>query len=261
MLVDSHAHLEFDDFAADQEEILERAEKAGVEAIVSIGTRRQGWDRIAALTHTFDQVYMTAGVHPCDVASDDLSTLEKALDTYAQKPKVVGLGETGLDFFHTPYDQKRQEEAFRLHIKVARKHDLPIVVHSRNAEERTAEMIKEAVAEGPLRVVLHCFAGSLEMAKACLPLGCYFSASGIITFKNAHSLREVFAFLPADKLLVETDAPYLAPSPFRGKRNEPSYVKYTAEALATLRGESFEVLAHQTTKNFHRLFSRVRGIS
>jgi TatD DNase family protein len=258
MLVDSHLHLEFKDFAQDLEAVLARAKVAGVGIMVSIGTRQKGWESIYNLIHPHPQLYMTAGVHPCDIEGHDLDAVKAGLKDYLSRERVIGVGETGLDFFHKPYDAAKQKDFFRLQIEMGRHFDIPVVVHSRNAEDETVTVLEEAFSEGPLRVVLHCFSGSLEMAKACLNLGCYFSASGILTFKNAKSVQEVFTSLPLDKILVETDAPYLAPAPHRGKRNEPAFVKLTAEQLANLRGASFKAIAEATTQNFFTLFSRAQ---
>ena len=257
MLVDSHAHLEFDAFDGDREAMLKRAKEAGVKAIVSIGTRVDNWDAILRIARQNPFVFMTVGVHPCDVSSDVLGSLKEKLQHYLALPQVVGVGETGLDYYHEPFDKELQKAFFRVQIEVARAFDVPIVVHSRGAEEDTVSLLEEAFGQGDVRVVLHCFSGSYEMAKACAALGCYFSASGILTFKNAEEVRQVFQMLPEDKILVETDAPYLAPSPYRGKRNEPAYVVETAKRLGDIRGLSFEAIAALTTTNFQRLFSRV----
>jgi TatD DNase family protein len=257
VFVDSHAHLEFAAFDGERDTLIERALKGGVMRIVSIGTRLDNWEKIYKITQKHEAVFMTAGVHPCDVETHDLSKLKHHLEKFLKKEKVVGVGESGLDFYHRPFDQKKQEESFSIHIEAARSFDVPVVVHSREAEGRTTSMLKEAFQAGPIRAVLHCFSGSLDMTKACLDLGCYFSTSGILTFKNATNVREVFSFLPLDRILIETDAPYLAPHPFRGKRNEPAYVVHTAQKLADIKNLTLEEVGRLTSENFFALFSKV----
>ena len=254
-LVDSHCHLDFPELAAHMPDVLGRAHAAGVQTLLSIGTRPAGWRSILRIAETHPSVYATIGLHPTDVAESPPS-LEAELDAYAAHPRVVGFGETGLDFYHENFDQEAQEQAFRTHIQASLAHDLPLVVHTRHADARTLDLLREGAAAGPLRGVLHCFSGGWDLAKAALDLGFLISFSGIITFKNAESLRQVAAQVPSDRLLVETDSPYLAPTPFRGKVNEPSYVVHTAQEMARLKGLSLEDIAALTTTNFFNLFTK-----
>jgi TatD DNase family protein len=256
-LIDSHAHLEFQDFDTDRSDMIQRAADQGISKILSIGTRADGWDTIYGLTQTYTSVFMTVGIHPCECSIEHEANLEKKLLDFAQKTKVVGLGETGLDAYHDPCDLRLQERFFRTHIQVAQTLDLPVVIHARDAEDDMLRILKEVTKSAPLRAVMHCFTGSASMAEACLDLGCYISFSGIITFKNAVSVREALKVVPLNRLLVETDAPYLAPQPYRGQRNEPAYTLHTAEKMAEVKETSLQEIAKTTTHNFYTLFNRV----
>ncbi len=256
MLVDSHAHWDFKDFDDEHDLLWARAREAGVGTVLSIGTKPQGWSKVLALADTYPDLYATIGVHPCDSKGVSQEGLTQTLCAQAAHKKVVGLGETGLDFFHTPFDAAHQETLFACHMEAGHTLDLPLVVHSRDAEEATVAMLKEGGKTWGVRAVIHCFSGSLTFAKACLDLGCYLSFSGILTFKKAEVLQEVARYAPLDRVLVETDAPYLAPHPYRGKRNESAFVRYTAEKLAELRGVSFDDVARATTDNFFTLFTK-----
>lgn len=268
MLVDSHAHLDFQQFDGDREALLQRAYQQSVGAVVSIGTQAKGWQGILRIVETLGAqsqkkgvqdvpyLFATMGVHPCDVKGINTDTLGAALAEHVQHPQVVGLGETGLDFFHTPFDEAQQQRCLFVHAEVGLKHDLPLVIHSRNAEEATVKALKPWMQKG-LRAVIHCFSGTAEFAKACLDMGCFISFSGIVTFKKTDTLQDVARTMPMDRLLVETDAPYLAPMPHRGKRNESAFVAHTAEKIADLRGIALEELTQQTTRNFCTLFSKV----
>lgn len=257
MLVDSHCHLDFPDFAAELDEVVARAERAGIGLMLSIGTHLSRHAAVLAVAERFPSVYCTVGLHPHE-AGNEAATPERLL-ALADHPKVVGLGETGLDYYYDKSPREAQRAAFRAHIAAARQSGLPLVVHTRDADEDTAAILEEESALGRFGAVIHCFSGGPALAERMLNLGFYLSASGIMTFKTAEALRETFAAVPLDRLLVETDAPYLAPIPHRGKRNEPAYVALTAARLAELKGVSPAALAEATTANFHRLFTRVAG--
>lgn len=257
LLVDSHAHWDFSDFDGEHDDLWTRARAAGVGTVLSIGTTPERWSKILQLVERYPNMYATVGVHPCDSAPVPLEGVEELLCTSAAHPKVVGLGETGLDFFHKPFDQAHQEAMFCAHMDVGCALDLPLIVHTREAEEATLTLLKEGVKKG-VRGVIHCFSGSLAFAKSCLELGFFISFSGIITFKNAKALRDVVAAVPLERILVETDAPYLAPHPYRGKRNESSYVRYVANQVADIKGLPFEEIAHATSQNFFRLFLKAQ---
>ena len=260
-LVDSHAHLDFEVLSQRTEDVLQKAQKAGVKTIVSIGTTLKSWDPILKIAAENEMVYATVGIHPCDVAGiQEKELLEGGLKARllkaAKNKKVVGFGETGLDFFHKPFDAKKQEDMWWQHIEAGIEADLPLVIHTRAAEYATLSVLKEGAKRG-MRCVMHCFSGTKDFAHACLDLGCYISFSGIVTFKNARELQAVAQSVPQDRMLIETDSPYLAPHPLRGHTCEPAFVQHTARKLADLRDTSLEAIAETTTQNFHRLFSRV----
>lgn len=255
MLVDSHCHLDFPAYAADLDAVLARAADAGVGTIQTICTRLTEFDPVLALAEAHENIWCSVGVHPHHVAEEP--RFEAAhLVRLAQHPKVIGIGETGLDFHYDYSPRDAQEAAFRSHIEAARETGLPLIVHTRSADEATNAILREAAAEGPVSGVIHCFTAGRSVAETALALGFYISLSGIITFKKADELREIAREIPLDRLLVETDAPYLAPTPHRGKRNEPGFVKYTADLVANLRGVSSDELARRTSENFFRLFSK-----
>jgi TatD DNase family protein len=255
MLVDSHCHLEFADFGDEIDAVMARARAAGVSTCVSIGTRLATFPQTRAIAERFAEVWCSVGVHPHDAAVEPLDDAAPLIEA-ARHPKVVGIGETGLDYFYDNAPRTAQAHNFRLHITAARETGLPLIVHTRDAEDDTVAILREEMAAGPFTGVLHCFSGTQKLADAALDLGLYISASGIVTFKTAEALREVLRRVPPERLLVETDAPYLAPVPHRGKRNEPAFVADTARALAALRGVAFEELARATSDNFFRLFTK-----
>jgi len=256
MLVDHHCHLDFPDFADELEAVLQRARAAGVGAIVSISTRVKRFANLIAIAEANGNVFCSVGTHP-HYAHEELDIPLDELVRLAQHPKVVAIGEAGLDYFYDNSPRAAQAEGFRRHIAAARATQLPLVIHARDADADVAEILETETAKGVFPAVLHCFTGGKELAQRGLALGLYVSFSGILTFKNSQALREVAALVPLDRLLVETDAPYLAPSPYRGKRNEPAYLKHTAAALAAVKGISPEDLARITTENFLRLYSKV----
>ena len=256
MLIDSHCHLDFPDFEAELDAVVARARRAGVGRMVTICTRVRAFERIRAIAHRFDDVYCSVGLHPHDAAAEPELTAGRLIELAADE-RVVGIGETGLDYFYDNSPRPAQQEKFRAHIAAARETGLPLIVHTRDADEDTAAILAEEMAAGAFTGVLHCFSSGRALAERAVDLGLYISLSGIVTFKKADDLRETAAALPLDRLLVETDAPFLAPVPHRGKRNEPAFVALTAAKLAELKGVAPEALAQATTENFFRLFCRV----
>jgi len=255
MLVDSHCHLNYPGLADRQEEVLRNARARGVGAFLNISTRQSEWSDILATAERHEDVWASVGVHPHEADSHpDLGAT--ALTEAARHPRVIGIGECGLDYFYDKSDRQAQRERFQAHIEAARQTGMPLIVHTRDAEDDTAEILGEAVKEGGVAGVLHCFTSSADLARKALDIGFYISLSGIVTFKNARDLQETAKEIPLDRLLVETDAPFLAPVPNRGKTCEPAFVADTAAFVAELRGEPLERLAEATTANFYRLFSR-----
>jgi TatD DNase family protein len=255
MLVDSHCHLDFPDFAAELPEVVARAKSAGVGVCVSIGTKLSHFAEVVAVAARFPHVYCTVGSHPHEAAQEPLADAGPLLEL-ARQPKVVGIGESGLDYYYEHSPRAQQQANFRAHIAAARALGVPLVVHTRDAEDDTIEILREEMGQGAFTGLIHCFTGTQRLADAALALGMYISASGIATFKNSGALRDVFRRVPLDRLLVETDAPYLAPMPFRGKRNEPAFVVHTAALLAGLKAVPSGEFARATTDNFFRLFTR-----
>jgi len=256
MLVDTHCHLVYPGLVEQETDVLARARAAGVEAMVSIATRACEWDAVIAGAERAGDVFATVGIHPHEVDSHaDVDT--ERLVAAARHPRVVGIGETGLDYFYDRSGRNRQKASFRAHMAAARETGLPLVVHSRDAEQDTIDLLGAELGRGAFPLVIHCFTGSQRLADACLEMGAYISLSGIVTFRNAAALQAVARTIPADRLLVETDAPFLAPVPVRGKVGEPAFVAHTARFLATLRNETLEALAAATTANARRLFSRM----
>lgn len=256
MLVDSHCHLDFPDFATEIEAVVARAKAQGIGRIVTISTRVKRHAEVLGIAERFADVYCSVGTHPHH-AHEELDIGTGELVKIAGHPKVVAIGEAGLDYHYDYSPRPAQEQGFRAHIAAARETKLPLVIHSREADDDTAKILAEETGKGAFPAVLHCFTGGRDLAMAAVGLGLYVSFTGILTFKNSQNLRDIAAELPADRILVETDAPYLAPGPFRGKRNEPAYVVETAKVLAQVRGVSPEEIARQTTENFFRLFGKV----
>jgi len=256
MLVDSHCHLDFPDFASELDAVVARARAAGLARMVTISTRVQRFAGVLSIAERFPEVYCSVGTHP-HYAHEELDVTAADLVAHAQHPKVVAIGEAGLDYHYDNSPREAQERGFRTHIAAARESGLPIVIHSREADADTARILEEESGKGAFPAVLHCFTGGPDLARRAVALGHYVSFTGILTFKNSTTLREIALSLPADRILVETDAPYLAPNPFRGKRNEPAFVVETAKVLAETRGVSFDEIARQTSDNFLRLFSKV----
>jgi TatD DNase family protein len=256
MLVDSHCHLDFPDFASELDAVVARAEAAGVGRIVTISTRVRRHAQVLAIAERFPNVTCSLGTHPHH-AHEELDITADNLIARAQHPKVVAIGEAGLDYHYDNSPRDAQEKGFRAHIAAARATQLPLVIHSREADDDMARILEEETGQGPFPAVLHCFTGGPDLARRALALGAYISFTGIVTFKNSVALRAIAKDVPADRFLVETDAPYLAPNPHRGKRNEPAYVAEVAKMLAEVRGVTADEIARQTTENFFRLFAKV----
>jgi TatD DNase family protein len=254
-LIDSHCHLNYEGLAERQDEVLANARAAGVTGFLNISTRQREWNDVIAVAEKNADVWATVGVHPHEAnAHSDLGA--KALIDTASHSHVIAIGECGLDYYYDKSDRAAQRERFQAHIEAARATDLPLVVHTREAEDDTAEMLEQAVNAGGVRGVLHCFTGTQSLARKALDLGFYISLSGIVTFKNAQDLQETAKIVPEERLLVETDSPFLAPVPHRGKKCEPAFVADTARFVAGLRGQDVETLAEQTTANFFKLFNK-----
>ncbi len=264
MLVDSHCHLDFKDFAGELDAVVDRARDAGVGRMVTICTRPSQLERNLEIVGRYDDVFCAAGVHPHNAASEAPMSVEK-LAEIARHPKLVGIGESGLDYHydHSPRDQ--QQASFRVHIQAARETGLPLIVHTRSADDDTIRILREegagaggkGIGDKPLRGVIHCFSSGRELAENAVDFGFYVSLSGILTFNRSEEIRDIVRDLPMDRLLVETDSPYLAPVPKRGKRNEPAYVAHTAARLAEVKGLGVAETARQTTENFFTLFDKV----
>ena len=254
-LIDSHCHLNYEGLVERQAEVLENARKAGVTGFLNISTRQREWDQIIALAEREGDVWASVGVHPHEAdAHPDLGASELA--KAADHPRVIAIGECGLDYYYDKSDRAAQRERFQAHIEAARQAGLPLVIHTREAEADTVEILTEAVRGGDVTGVLHCFTGSAELARKGLDLGFYVSLSGIVTFKNAGDLQATARWLPADQMLVETDSPFLAPVPHRGRKCEPAFVADTARFVADLREEDPEQFAETTTANFFSLFKK-----
>jgi TatD DNase family protein len=256
MLVDSHCHLDYLARDGDLDDVVARARRAGVGRMLTICTKVTEFEAVRGIAAQYDDVWCTVGIHPHEAAAEPAVTAEK-LVALANAPEVAGIGETGLDYFYEHSPREAQQASFRAHIAAARETGLPLVVHTRDADDDTADILEDEYAKGPFPGVIHCYSTGRELAERALAIGLYISLSGILTFKKAEALRETAAILPMDRLLVETDAPYLAPVPRRGKRNEPSYVAHTAAALAELRGVPVNEIETVTTDNFFNLFNRV----
>jgi len=255
MLVDHHCHLDFPQLAEDRAGVLQRAEDAGIGLMVTISTLVSKFPDVLAVAQAHDNIYCSVGTHPHN-ADQELDVPVSKLVELAAHPKVVAIGEAGLDYFYQKSSPKGQAQGFRNHIAAARDTGLPLVIHARDADDDTAAILEDEMAKGSFKAVLHCFTSGPDLAHRALALGLYISFSGVITFKKSDELRAIAADVPLDRLLVETDSPYLAPMPFRGKRNEPAYVIHTAGRLAEVKGISPEALAAATTDNFFALYDK-----
>lgn len=254
-LIDSHCHLDFPDFGDELDEVVARAGRAGISHMVTISTHLSRFEGVRAVAERFPNVFCSVGIHPHEAGTEkEVSTAE--LVELTHHPKVVGIGETGLDFYYEHSPRGVQERQFRTHIAAARETGLPLIVHTRDADTDTIRILEEEHAKGAFPGLIHCFSASQELAERMVAIGLYISFSGIVTFKKADELRDVAKTLPEDRILVETDSPYLAPVPRRGKRNEPAYTAFTAARIAELRGVSAADIARTTTANFKRLFAK-----
>jgi len=256
MIIDSHCHLDFPDFAGDLDAVLERARAAGVERMITIGTKVAKAPGVVAIAERYDDVFFTVGTHPHEAAGEGAEDFA-AMRTFAQHPKCVGIGEAGLDYHYDYAPRDVAKRVFRGQIRLARELDLPLVIHARDADDDIAVILAEEMAQGGFRAVLHCFTSSRALAEAALALGLMISFSGVVTFKKSEALRAIARDVPLDRILIETDAPYLAPTPHRGRRNEPAFVVATAGVVADARGMTFEPLAAATRANTLRFFSRL----
>lgn len=256
MLVDSHCHLDFPDFAEERDDIIARAKAAGVGRMVTISTRVRRFPEILAIAEAYPEVYCSVGTHPHQ-AAEELDVTVDELVAHAKHPKVVAIGEAGLDYFYDYGPREAQAQGLRTHIAAARITQLPLVIHARDADEDMAAILTEEMGKGAFPFVLHCFSSGRRLAEVGLELGGYISFSGILTFKKSEEIRAIAGDVPRDRMLVETDAPYLAPPPHRGKRNEPAFVKHTAKVLAETVGVSEDEIAAITTENFFRLFNKM----
>lgn len=255
MLIDSHCHLEYEGLVEDQQGVLARARAAGIGGFLNISTRQREWDRVVATAAREPDVWASVGIHPHE-ADQHADLGEGALMEAAAHPRVIGIGETGLDYYYDKSDRAVQQALFRTHIGVSRKTGLPLIVHTRDAEEDTANILADEMGKGAFPALIHCFTASAGFAGKMLDLGLMISLSGIVTFKNASDLQDVARTIPEDRLLVETDSPFLAPVPHRGKKCEPAYTVDTARFIAGLRGVEFDELAAKTTRNFFSLFRK-----
>lgn len=257
MWVDSHCHLDSPELAADRDGLIARAVAAGVGSMVTISTRVRRFDEIRRIAEAHDGIWCSVGTHPHN-AHEELDITAEDLVRLASHPRVIAIGEAGLDYHYDHSPRAAQEEGFRTHIAAARMSGLPLVIHAREADERVADILTEEMGRGAFKAVLHCFTGSDQLAMRGIDLGLYVSFSGIITYRSAQNLRDIAAKLPADRILVETDAPYLAPGKFRGRTNEPSFVGETGKVVAEACGMTAEAMARQTTANFYRLFTKAQ---
>ncbi|WP_444462589.1 TatD family hydrolase [Rhodobacter capsulatus] len=257
LLVDSHCHLDFPDFAEELPEVVARAHAAGVSRMVTICTRLRSVPQVRAIAESYEGVFWAAGTHPMSAAEEPLATIEELVQLAAH-PKFVGLGETGLDYHYTAESAEIQKVSLRLHIEAAQETGLPLIIHSRAADDDMAAILTEGMARKPFGCVMHCFSSGPELAQVTLELGCYLSMSGVATFPKSQEIRDIFKAAPLDRILLETDAPYLAPPPFRGRRNEPAYTAHTAKIGAEVFGLSLPDFAAATTANFDRLFAKAR---
>jgi TatD DNase family protein len=253
MFIDSHCHLNYKGLVEHQDAVLDRARAAGVSGMLNISTRESEWDAVITTANKSDDVWASIGIHPHE-ADHHIEIDTRKLVEKSAHPKVVAIGETGLDYFYDHSDRVRQQISFRSHVVAARETMLPLIVHTRDAEEDTLSILRDEREKGPFSGVIHCFTASQSFADSALALGLYISISGIVTFKNAKDLHETAKTIPQDRLLIETDSPFLAPVPHRGRPCEPAFVADTAQFLANLRGETLEYLAERTSANFHALF-------
>ena len=255
MLIDSHCHLDYEPINKDLDNILKKAKKAGINYLLTICTEDKSFNKILHILKKYNNVFGTYGVHPHEAKFYDSLTVEKIIKNLTYDKKVIGIGETGLDFFYNHSDKNLQKESFIKDIKAAQETSKTLIVHSRSAEEETFDILSKHIKIKKFSILMHCFTGSKKFAKKLLDIGCYFSASGIITFKKSQEINEVFKFIPNDRILLETDSPYLSPEPKRGKVNEPSHLVYTLKHISKIRNDTEDNISKITSKNFFTLFN------
>ena len=257
MIIDSHCHLDFEPMSLDLDSYVARAKLEGIELMLTISTENKSFDKIIKIVDKYENVYGTYGIHPHESKLNQEIKCEQILNRVNNK-KIIGIGETGLDFFYNHSEKNIQIKSFLEHIEASQKANLPIIVHTRSAEQETFKILYEAKKYKDLKILIHCFTGSYEFAKKLLDLGAYISASGVVTFKKSKDLSETFKQIPSQSILVETDSPYLAPEPYRGKSNEPSFIVHTVKYLAKIKNMSYEKFASITTTNFYNLFKKIK---
>ena len=251
-MIDSHCHLDHEPLLSDLTNVIKRSKEVGIKKILTISTSFKSFDRIKKIIQEDEMIYGTIGIHPHETSENKI-TSDIIVKNITENKKIIGIGETGLDFYYNNSDQNDQKISFKEHIEAAIKTNSPLIIHSRDAEKVTFDILSDYKNQN-LKILMHCFTGSKDFAKKLLSLNAYFSASGIITFKNSQDLQETFKFLPMDKILIETDSPFLAPVPNRGKKNEPSFIDYTAQKLAVIKSISKSEIVNLTTNNFNKLF-------
>lgn len=255
MLIDSHCHLDFPEFVEDRDDVIRRAREVGVRLMLTISTKITEADKIISLAEAYEDLVCSIGIHPHEAGSEPETSADE-LARIAAHPKVVGIGETGLDYYYEHSPREAQKKNFQSHISASRDTNLPLIVHARDADTDTATILEEETAKGSFPGLIHCFTAGPELAERALNIGMYISFSGIATFKNAQEIRDVIEIVPLDRILVETDAPFLAPTPHRGKRNEPSFVRHTAELIADIKGISYQEFIDISGTNFFKLFTK-----
>ena len=255
MLVDSHCHLDYEPLNSSLNNVLKKARNVGVEYFLTICTNDESFKKILNILSNYKNILATYGIHPHEAKHYKDISISQIKEKYSINKKIIGIGETGLDFFYKNSDKNIQQDVFLKHINAAKDLDTPVIVHSRSAEDETFNILKNEIKKKEFKILMHCFTGSKDFAFKLLDLGCYFSASGIVTFKNSKDLKEVFKLLPNDRILLETDSPYLAPEPVRGKKNEPSNIIHTLKFISKIRNQADDELAKITTKNFFKLFN------
>ena len=251
-MIDSHCHLDHEPLLSDLKNVIKRSKNVGIKKLLTISTSHESFDRIKKIINEDEMIYGTIGVHPHETTDNKITT-DFIIKNLTQNLKIIGIGETGLDFYYNNSDKNNQIISFKEHIEASIQTNVPLIIHSRDAEDETFDILNEYKNKN-LKILMHCFTGSRSFAEKLLTLNAYFSASGIITFKNSQELQETFKFLPLDKILIETDSPFLAPVPNRGKKNEPSFIDYTAQKLAEIKNISKSDLVNFTTNNFNKLF-------
>ena len=254
MIVDSHCHLDYPHLYNQLDDVIKRAESNNIKKLLTICTTLESFDKIKLIIEKYNLIYGTFGIHPHETEKHKKVDSKFIMNVKKNNTKVIGVGETGLDYYYNHSDKKIQKKSFIEHISSARELNIPVIVHSRDAENDTFEIIKTAKQNSTLKVLIHCFTGTKDFAKKLLDIGCYISISGIVTFKNSTELSETASYIPLDRLLVETDSPYLAPSPLRGKSNEPSFIVHTVAKLSEIKNVSTDIIEEKTTKNFKELF-------